>query len=118
MLPNVAEPGEESTRAYTLGNNLNVVLAERVKANGVDPRIWVGVVLLLLLIVGVGAWLFGRGSAGEGTVAAVPSLEEADLPPPTPGAVRCRVMSDPAGATVMLNGQEKGRTPFLLEVMP
>jgi len=116
-LPAPAESGEESTRAYTLANDLGVVLAERVKAKQVDRRLWYVAAAALLLLLGGAALLFGRGGQAD-PLAAAPSLEEADLPPPTPGAVRFRVMSEPAGARVLLQGQDKGVTPFLLEVMP
>jgi len=108
--------GEESTRAYTLKDDLGVVLAERVKNQPANRKVWlIALALLLLVLVGAGAWaLVGRGGAESESEA----MAKAELPLPASGAVRFRVLSEPAGARVMLEGKEKGITPFMLELMP
>ena len=68
-----------------------------------------------LLLAGLGAFLLSRPSFEE------PSLEpiEAVEPPaPLPSTGSLRVATQPDGARVLVNGEERGSSPLLLDALP
>ena len=83
------------------------------KPRGLKPLV-VPLAAGALLLAGLGAFLMSR-PAGEPPVAPVEVGEE---PPPVPQAGSLRVATEPDGARVLVNGEERGSSPLLLEALP
>jgi serine/threonine-protein kinase len=67
-----------------------------------------------LLLAGLVAFLLSRPSAEEPP----PPGEAAEVPAPLPPTGSLRVASKPEGARVLVNGEDKGASPLLLESLP
>jgi serine/threonine-protein kinase len=65
-----------------------------------------------LLLVGLGAFLLSRPSAVE------PQPEPGETPAPLPATGSLRIVTRPEGARVLVNGDDKGGSPLLLETLP
>jgi TonB family protein len=78
-------------------------------------RLVVSLVAGALLLAGLGAFLLSRPSSEE-----PPSepIEVAEPPAPLPSTGSLRVATQPEGARVLLNGEERGSGPLLLEALP
>jgi TonB family protein len=69
-----------------------------------------------LLAAGVGAFLLTRSRAVETPPAPIePAPPE---PPPLPSTGSLRVLTEPPGARVSIDGQERGTSPLVLETLP
>ncbi len=84
-------------------------------------RLLAGAAALFVLSAGIVGWLlWQRGAAPERSAVAVPSplppLADDALPLPTAGSLR--VTSEPEGAQVALNGENRGATPLDLQDLP
>jgi TonB family protein len=85
------------------------------KPRGLSRLVLAVAVVAALVLVGLGAFLLSRLSTGE-----TPSepIEVAEPPPLLPSAGSLRVSTQPEGAKVLVNGEEKGASPLLLEALP
>ena len=83
------------------------------KPGGLKP-ILVPLAAGVLLLAGLVAFLVSRPS-GEPPAGPVETAEQA---PPVPQAGSLRVATRPDGARVLINGEERGSTPLLLEALP
>jgi TonB family protein len=83
------------------------------KPGGVKPLL-VPLAAGAVLLAGLVAFLMTR-SPGEPPVVPVEVAEE---PPPPPSAGSLRVATRPDGARVLVNGEQRGSSPLLLEALP
>jgi serine/threonine-protein kinase len=85
------------------------------KPRGLSRLVVAVVAVAALLLVGLGAFLLSRLSSEE---TPPEPIEAAEPPPPLPSAGSLRVSTQPEGARVLVNGEEKGASPLLLEALP
>jgi len=68
-----------------------------------------------LLLAALGAFLLSRSAPEEPEPA---PIEVAETPAPLPSTGSLRVATQPDGARVLVNGEERGSSPVLLEALP
>jgi hypothetical protein len=77
-------------------------------------------VVVLLLSVGVAAWVLSDDTTAEPAAAAGPPLAPTspDEPEPAPEPVASLLETDPPGADVVVDGEVAGQTPFHQDLVP
>ncbi len=85
------------------------------KPRGLSRLLLAVVGVAALLLVGLGAFLLSRIPAEE-----IPSepVEVVEPPPALPTTGSLRVSTQPEGARVLVNGEDRGSSPLLLEALP
>lgn len=84
------------------------------KPGGVKPLV-VPLAAGALLLAGLGAFLLSRPSSEESESAPI-DVAEPEAPLPSTGSLR--VATQPDGARVLVNGEERGTSPLLVEALP
>jgi len=110
--PGASAASSDETLIETQPNRPAMTVTIR-KPRGLKP-VLVPLAAGALLLAGLGAFLMSL-PAGEPPNAPVEVTEE---PPPPPQAGSLRVATRPDGARVLVNGEERGSSPLLLEALP
>ncbi len=110
--PGASAASSDETLTETQPNRPAMTVTIR-KPRGLKPLV-VPLAAGALLLAGLGAFLISL-PPGEPPLA---PLEVAEEPPPAPQAGSLRVATQPEGARVLVNGEERGSSPLLLEALP
>lgn len=81
-------------------------------------RILAPLAAVAILLTGLGAFLLSRPASEEPVPAPVVPVMEVEPAPPLPTTGTLRVATQPDQARVLVNGEEKGTSPLLLEALP
>jgi hypothetical protein len=111
-----AEIGEPAAHAALPGTGTSPGLGTAVVSGGSRMSTWIAVAAAALAAVAVAVALTGRETSTSATSSAADSPSGASRPPATPPAGadrvdRVKLVSDPEGARILVNGLDAGVTP-------